>query len=94
MVPKTNSQPTSALGPPSGVAATPPAKPAGPVANPSPANAGTTGAALGFKPIEAPPLPISAQKEAELQALLAKYMADQVSPDEYQKERAAILSEP
>ena len=49
---------------------------------------------MGFKPIEAPPLPISAQKEAELQALLAKYMADQVSPDEYQKERAAILAEP
>jgi hypothetical protein len=94
MVPETNSQPSVALMPPPVVAATPPAKPVAPVASPIPANAGNTGVAMGFKPIEAPPLPISAQKEAELQALLAKYMADQVSPDEYQKERAAILAEP
>jgi hypothetical protein len=94
MVPQTNSQPTAALMPPPVVVATPPAKPDAPVASPIPANAGNTGVAMGFKPIEAPPLPVSAQKEAELQALLAKYMADQVSPDEYQKERAAILAEP
>ena len=35
-----------------------------------------------------------AQKVAELQALLAKYMANQVTPEEYQKARAAILAEP
>ena len=52
------------------------------------------GKSLGFKPVEAPPPPVSAQKVAELQALLAKYMANQVSPDEYQKQRAAILAEP
>ncbi len=49
---------------------------------------------LGLKPIEAPPLPISADKQARLQALLAKYKADQISPEEYQKQRAEILAEP
>jgi hypothetical protein len=47
-----------------------------------------------LKPIDVPPPPVSAKKEAELQALLAKYMADQVTPEEYQKARAAILAEP
>jgi hypothetical protein len=59
-----------------------------------PANVNYPGKELGLKPIEAPPLPISADKEAQLQALLAKYMADQVSPEEYHKQRAAILAEP
>jgi hypothetical protein len=76
----------------------PPAKPAAPAVAPAvkpvPANAGYAGKILGFKPVEAPPPPVSAQKVAELQALLARYMANQVSPDEYQKERAAILAEP
>jgi hypothetical protein len=49
---------------------------------------------LGLKPIEAPPLPISAAKEAQLQALLAKYKADQITPVEYQKQRAEILAQP
>ena len=80
------------------MAAAPPAKPAAPVAAPAvkppPANESYAGKTLGLKPIEAPPPPVSAQKEAELQALLARYMANQISPDEYQKERAAILAEP
>jgi hypothetical protein len=80
------------------VVATPPAKPAAPAAAPAvkppPADSGYAGKSLGFKPVEAPTPPVSAQKVAELQALLAKYMANQVSPDEYQKERAAILAEP
>jgi len=75
-----------------------PAKPAAPAVapavKPAPANVSYAGKTLGFKPVEAPPPPVSAQKEAELQALLARYMANQVSPDEYQKERAAILAEP
>jgi Ni/Co efflux regulator RcnB len=61
---------------------------------PSPANASYAGKTLGFKPIEAPPPPVSAQKQVELQALLARYMANQISPDEYFKERAAILAAP
>jgi hypothetical protein len=77
----------------------PPAKPVkpqtAPVVNPPPpANESYAGKTLGLKPIDAPPPPVSARKEAELQALLAKYMADQVTPDEYQKARAAILAEP
>lgn len=42
----------------------------------------------------APPLPISAEKQQKLQALLAKYRMDQVTPEEYQTQRAAILAEP
>jgi len=42
--------------------------------------------------IAAPPLPISAEKQQKLHELLAKYQADQITPDEYQKQRAAILA--
>jgi len=59
-----------------------------------PANVDYPGKDLGLKPIDVPPPPISADKQAQLQALLAKYMADQVSPEEYHKQRAAILAEP
>ena len=44
--------------------------------------------------IAAPPLPISAEKHQKLNDLLAKDKADQLTPDEYQKQRAAILAEP
>jgi len=79
------------------VVATPPAKPAVPEAAPAvkpplPANANYPGKSLGLPPYVAPPPPVSAQQEAQLQDLLAKYMANQISPDEYQKERAAILA--
>jgi hypothetical protein len=33
-------------------------------------------------------------KEQQLDALLAQYKADQISPGEYHKQRAAILAEP
>jgi hypothetical protein len=33
-------------------------------------------------------------KEEQLQELLGKYKADQISPEEYFKQRAAILAEP
>jgi hypothetical protein len=69
------------------VVATPPAPP-------RPANVNYPGKDLGLKPIEVPPPPVSADKEAQLQALLAIYMADKISPEEYQKQRAAILAEP
>jgi len=47
-----------------------------------------------YQPIEAPPLPISADKEQRLQELLKKYRADQITPEQYQAERAKILAEP
>jgi len=49
---------------------------------------------LGLNPIPAPTLPISAAKQEKLEALLAKYKADQISPEEYHVQRAAILAEP
>jgi len=52
------------------------------------------GKELGMKPIEVPALPISAAKEAQLQALLAKYKADKITPEEYHKQRAEILAGP
>jgi hypothetical protein len=53
-----------------------------------------TGKELGFKPIESPLLPVSAAQQAQLQALLAKYKANQVTPEEYHKQRAEILAQP
>jgi hypothetical protein len=46
------------------------------------------------KPIETPALPIAATKEERLQALLAKYKADLITPAEYHTERAKIIAEP
>jgi hypothetical protein len=59
-----------------------------------PANVDYPGKDLGLKPIDVPPPPISADKQARLQALLVKYMADQISPEEYHKQRAEIIAEP
>jgi hypothetical protein len=42
----------------------------------------------------APALPISADKEQQLDTLLAQYKANLISPEEYQKQRAAILAAP
>jgi hypothetical protein len=67
------------------IAAQPPVKPA---------SVKQVGNEPGFKPIIAPPLPISMTKEEQLQALLDKYKADQITPEEYFKQRAAILAEP
>jgi hypothetical protein len=69
-------------------------------ATPVPSQAGPTadaalaGSDLGMKPIAAPALPISATKADRLQALLARYKADQITPEEYHQQRAAILAEP
>jgi hypothetical protein len=51
-------------------------------------------AAAGLQPLMAPPIPISQAKEARLQELLKNYKADQITPEEYHKQRAAILAEP
>jgi len=57
-------------------------------------NAIYTGKELGLKPIESPLLPVSAAQQAQLQALLAKYKANQITPEEYHKQRAEILAQP
>ena len=52
-----------------------------------------TGKSFGFEPIVAPPLPVSPMQQAELQALLDKYNANAITPEQYQAERAKILAE-
>ena len=47
-----------------------------------------------YQPILAPDLPISTAKQEQLQALLVKYKADQITPNEYHAQRAAILAQP
>ncbi len=55
-------------------------------------NASYPGKQLGLQPIVAPPLPISAEQQAQLQALLARYDANAITPEQYQIERAKILA--
>ena len=50
--------------------------------------------APAFTPIQAPPPAISADKGARLSELLRKYKADEITPEEYHKQRTKILSEP
>ena len=47
-----------------------------------------------MQPIVSPPVPISTDKQARLQALLAKYEADLITAGQYQTERTTILAEP
>ena len=56
-------------------------------------SAAIPGPQLGLKPIVAPPLPISADQQAQLQALLEKYDAGTITPVQYQAERAKILNQ-
>jgi hypothetical protein len=66
-----------------------------PAKKPAPAvKVENSGKELGLKPITAPALPIAASKEGKLQALLAKYKADQISPEEYHRQRAEVLAAP
>jgi len=48
---------------------------------------------LGFKPVQAPPIPVTPEQEAQLHALLQRYIANQITPDQYQAERAKIMAE-
>lgn len=64
-----------------------------PVATPAPAKAGKAAQQPATATV-APALPIAMSKEQKLQALLAKYKADQLTPQQYHEQRAAILAEP
>jgi hypothetical protein len=59
-----------------------------------PTSLGGNSAAMNFPPLEGPPLPISADKHARLDELLQRYKQDQVTPEQYQVERAKILAGP
>ena len=61
---------------------------------PSQVTAKVPGKELGLKAIEAPYVPITAAQEEQLQDLLAKYKANEVTPAEYHKRRAEILAQP
>jgi hypothetical protein len=65
--------------------------------SPAPADAAAAKPAKALpalKPLEGPASPLPATKQAALAELLKRYMADQITPREYQTERAKILSEP
>jgi hypothetical protein len=47
-----------------------------------------------FPPLEGPAVPISYEKQQRLAQLLGRYKADQVTPEQYQTERAKILAAP
>ena len=49
--------------------------------------------AMNFPPLEGPALPISTGKQQQLHELLQRYKADQITPEQYQSERAKILSQ-
>ena len=49
---------------------------------------------LGLAQVNAPALPIAQTKQGKLASLLQLYKADQLSPEEYQSKRAAIIAEP
>lgn len=77
---------------PAPVAAKPPMSQLAVVAAPAPAKNSTT--TLQRIPMVAPPLPISTTKEEKLRILLAHYEADQITPEQYHEQRAAILAAP
>ena len=59
----------------------------------SASNAGNS-VTSNFVPLEGPPLPISSEKHDRLNELLQRYKADQLTPEQYQAERAKILAGP
>jgi hypothetical protein len=48
--------------------------------------------ATEFAPIAVPDSPLSSAKQQKLQELLAKYKADQITPEEYHRQRAAVIN--
>ncbi|MFZ0827405.1 MAG: hypothetical protein WAO02_08270, partial [Verrucomicrobiia bacterium] len=77
---------------PSTISQTP--APAGVPNPPSQVTAVIPGQELGLKAMEAPNVPITLAQQAQLDDLLAKYKANEITPVEYHKQRAAILAEP
>jgi hypothetical protein len=49
--------------------------------------------ASAFEPLQAPPSPLTGSKDERLKQLLDQYKADQITPEEYHKQRAAIVAE-
>jgi hypothetical protein len=49
--------------------------------------------AKSFPPLAGPALPISVDKQQRLEGLLLRYKTDQITPEQYQAERARILAQ-
>ena len=88
---ETTPAPATATTPAPAVAAVTPPAPK-PTAQPDPKPAPV--AAATYKPIDAPPSPFSAAKQAKLAELLTRYRADAITAQEYHAQRAAIIAEP
>ena len=54
----------------------------------------TAAAVPGYQPIQVPPSSLTGTKEARLATLLQQYKTDQITPEQYHKQRAAIIAEP
>lgn len=67
-----------------------PPKPPKPATTPSP----TVAKPSDFPPLQGPPSPLSPEKQQRLADLLRRYRADQLTPEQYQTERAKIRAEP
>jgi hypothetical protein len=52
------------------------------------------GKETGLPPLVAPASPLAPDQQAKLQTLLEKYKADQLTSEQYQQQRAAILAAP
>jgi hypothetical protein len=60
----------------------------------APKKAATSNRPDRFKSIQAPPLPISAEKQQRLAELLGKYRSNELTPEQYHEARAKVLAEP
>ncbi len=61
---------------------------------PAPGNKPKSGKpALSFTPLQPPPPAVSLNKQQQLNELLRKYMADEITPEQYHEQRAKILGE-
>jgi len=51
----------------------------------------SSGGTLAFPPIEKPASPLSSDQQQKLAELLKRYQADELTPEEYHRERAKII---
>ncbi len=65
-----------------------------PATPPAPAVANIPAGDAGFKPMPVPPSSLPLTKEEKLNWLLQRYKADQITPEEYHQQRAALLAKP
>ena len=92
--PKTSTGPQEEHPRPTTTVQAPAQAPAQPVYTERQQNPNTTypGKRLGLNPIQAPPLPINQTQQEQLRALLQRYEANAITPEQYQTERARILN--